>query len=81
MEKRFFLWKKESRRGGVISPLLANVALHGLETAIGEAYPESKRINGKRTYGWKPTVIRYADDVRHLTHNEILLAEKGGTEE
>ena len=25
--------------------------------------------------------IRYADDVRHLTHNEILLAEKGGTEE
>src|SRR6266567_1996410 len=24
---------------------------------------------------------RYADDVRHLTHNEILLAEKGGTEE
>src|SRR6266487_4368360 len=25
--------------------------------------------------------VRYADDVRHLTHNEILLAEKGGTEE
>jgi RNA-directed DNA polymerase len=24
---------------------------------------------------------RYADDVRHLTHNEILLAEKGGSEE
>jgi retron-type reverse transcriptase len=25
--------------------------------------------------------VRYADDVRHLTHNEILLAEKGGSEE
>jgi group II intron reverse transcriptase/maturase len=25
--------------------------------------------------------LRYADDVRHLTHNKILLAEKGGTEE
>jgi hypothetical protein len=24
---------------------------------------------------------RYADDVRHLTHNEILLAERGGSEE
>jgi hypothetical protein len=25
--------------------------------------------------------LRYADDVRHLTHNQILLAEKGGSEE
>jgi retron-type reverse transcriptase len=25
--------------------------------------------------------VRYADDVRHLTHHEILLAEKGGSEE
>src|SRR5260221_10412484 len=26
-------------------------------------------------------MCRYADNVRHLTHHEILLAEKGGTEE
>jgi hypothetical protein len=26
-------------------------------------------------------VVRYADDVRHLTQYEILLAEKGGPEE
>lgn len=25
--------------------------------------------------------LRYADDVRHLTHNEILLTEKEGSEE
>jgi RNA-directed DNA polymerase len=41
-------------QGGTISPLLANVALHGLETVIAE----------KCTYkGSKPKVIRYADDL------------------
>jgi RNA-directed DNA polymerase len=44
-------------QGGVISPLLMNVALHGMETAIKEA----KYQDGK------PIVVRYADDVRHLT--------------
>jgi RNA-directed DNA polymerase len=39
-------------QGGVISPLLMNVALHGMETAIREA----KYQDGK------PIVIRYADD-------------------
>ena len=28
----------------------------------------------------KPALIRYADDVRHVTQNEILLTEKGGSE-
>jgi len=44
-------------QGGVISPLLANIALHGMETAIIGAYPS----------GQHPHVVRYADDVRHLT--------------
>ncbi len=39
-------------QGGVISPLLANIALHGLETSIVASYPVGK----------KPTVVRYADD-------------------
>ncbi len=42
-----------SPQGGCISPLLANVALHGLEEAITSA------IGRKRD---RPTVIRYADD-------------------
>jgi hypothetical protein len=29
----------------------------------------------------QPMLIRYADDVRHLTQDEILLAEKRGSEE
>jgi RNA-directed DNA polymerase len=37
-------------QGGVASPLLANIALHGLEEAVVESYPQAK-------------VIRYADDL------------------
>jgi RNA-directed DNA polymerase len=40
-------------QGGPCSPLLANVALHGLEERIQQAFP------GRRT----PAVIRYADDL------------------
>jgi RNA-directed DNA polymerase len=43
-------------QGGVISPLLANIALHGLEEAIKEGY--SLRSHNSE----KPTLIRYADD-------------------
>jgi len=39
-------------QGGVVSPLLANIALHGLETALVESLPKSR----------KPAIIRYADD-------------------
>jgi RNA-directed DNA polymerase len=48
-------------QGGVLSPLLANVALHGLETAIVAAYPRSIRRDGEHQ-GWQPIVVRYADD-------------------
>jgi RNA-directed DNA polymerase len=40
-------------QGGVISPLLANVALHGLEEVIAQAAPRKYRA----------TVVRYADDL------------------
>jgi RNA-directed DNA polymerase len=49
-------------QGGVLSPLLANIALHGLETAISTAYPPSIRRDGEHQ-GWRPIVIRYADDL------------------
>ena len=51
-------------QGGVISPLLMNVALHGLlETQIKSAFPASIRVQGKTINTWKPEVIRYADDL------------------
>jgi len=39
-------------QGGIVSPLLANVALHGLETAITNAFGKKFRV----------VVIRFADD-------------------
>jgi len=48
-------------QGGVISPFLANIALHGLATAVEGAFQAEKTLNGRKTL-WKPVVIRYADD-------------------
>ncbi len=46
-------------QGGVISPLLMNVALHGLETFVVH---QLTRRTGKKSQKVSPTVIRYADD-------------------
>jgi RNA-directed DNA polymerase len=50
-------------QGGVISPLLANIALHGLENTIVNAYRDKD----------EPQVIRYADDfvILHPTEEGI----------
>jgi RNA-directed DNA polymerase len=53
----WFPTEEGTPQGGVCSPLLANIALHGLEEAITAAFPQFSR--GER---WKPTVVRYADD-------------------
>jgi RNA-directed DNA polymerase len=42
-------------QGGVISPVLMNVALHGMEQAITEGYSKSHAVE-------KPLLVRYADD-------------------
>lgn len=61
-EGKLFPTEEGTPQGGVVSPLLANIALHGLESNIKDAFPESIRINGKLINRWKPSVIRYADD-------------------
>jgi RNA-directed DNA polymerase len=43
-------------QGGVISPLLANIALHGMEKALGVKHNNRGEIIGPRA------VVRYADD-------------------
>ena len=59
-------------QGGVLSPLLMNVALHGLETAITMAFPASQ--DGHR---WRPRVIRFADDlvVVHRDYHAVAQAQ------
>jgi RNA-directed DNA polymerase len=44
-------------QGGVVSPLLANIALHGLETTLRATCPAT-RFHQR----WQPIVVRYADD-------------------
>ena len=56
-------------QGGVISPLLLNVALHGMEQAAGVRYhPPSHRDAGTAVPG-SPVLIRYADDLLALCHS------------
>ena len=52
-------------QGGVVSPVLLNVALHGMEQAAGVRYQTTGRHAGK-TVADSPVLIRYADDLRRL---------------
>jgi RNA-directed DNA polymerase len=56
-------------QGGVISPLLMNVALHGLETAAGVRYYESTSWLGK-TRRTSPVLVGYADDLVVCCHSQ-----------
>jgi RNA-directed DNA polymerase len=49
-------------QGGVISPLLLNVALHGMEAAAGVRYHDAGSRPGTVAVG-SPVVVRYADDL------------------
>jgi RNA-directed DNA polymerase len=57
-----------SPQGGVISPLLMNVALHGLEEAAGVRYHRSGAHAGEAIRG-TPTLVRYADDMVACCHS------------
>ncbi len=54
-------------QGGVISPLLANIALHGMEEAVQQAYTRKEGI---------PQFVRYADDfvVLHPSEEGVMKA-------
>jgi RNA-directed DNA polymerase len=56
-------------QGGVISPCLLNVALHGLEEAAGVRYKTSGIQAGETRTG-SPVAVRYADDVVVLCHSQ-----------
>src|SRR5690242_5935921 len=49
-------------QGGVISPCLLNIALHGLEGAAGVRY-RTTGIHTGETEAGSPVLIRYADDL------------------
>lgn len=63
-------------QGGVASPLLANIALHGLEEFIRSHFPARTRRNpaqpGQQLH-WQPQVIRYADDLVILHRDRTVI--------
>jgi RNA-directed DNA polymerase len=67
--KGFAPTEEGTPQGGVISPLLLNVALHGLEEAAGVRYVSSGHHAGT-TKPDSPVVIRYADDLVALCHSQ-----------
>ncbi|MGH2918199.1 MAG: reverse transcriptase domain-containing protein [Solirubrobacteraceae bacterium] len=55
-------------QGGVVSPVLLNVALHGMEQAAGVRYYTAGTDAGQTVAGC-PVLIRYADDLVALGHS------------
>jgi RNA-directed DNA polymerase len=61
----FFDTEEGTPQGGVISPLMMNVALHGMEPAAGVRYHQSSR-DGETLVPGSPMLVRYADDLAVL---------------
>jgi RNA-directed DNA polymerase len=68
--------KTGTPQGGVVSPLLANIALYGMEEALVNAYTDGKKTLSARQGA--PKLIRYADDfvVLHAEVAEVLKAQQ-----
>lgn len=75
--KQLFPTSEGTPQGGTISPLLANIALHGMENRIKQAFPKGTiQLKGKYS-GYQPgaTLIRYADDFVIL-HEDITVVTR-----
>ncbi|NET67479.1 MAG: group II intron reverse transcriptase/maturase [Moorea sp. SIO1G6] len=72
--KTFYETESGTPQGGIISPLLANIALHGMEEELGIVYKWRKDIRKEAGGYWnnttKRTFIRFADDFVVLTESK-----------
>jgi len=69
---RLFPTEEGTPQGGAISPLLANIALHGLETELHRRFP---RLASRGAWRPAPNVIRYADDFVVLHPDRAVVEE------
>jgi len=65
--RRFAPTEEGTPQGGVISPLLMNVALHGMEEAAGVRY-HSTGVRAGIAVAGTPVLVRYADDFAVCCH-------------
>ena len=78
-EGTLFPTEEGTPQGGVISPLLANIALHGLEETVKDAFPENRFFKEQNlNVRWKPQIVRYADDfvILHRDRKAIEKAQR-----
>jgi RNA-directed DNA polymerase len=68
-DKQLFPTSEGTPQGGVISPLLANIALHGMEREVKKLV--NKGINAQKSL----SLIRYADDFVIL-HEDITVVQR-----
>ncbi|MEU8151557.1 group II intron reverse transcriptase/maturase [Nonomuraea sp. NPDC048901] len=68
--KGFAPTEEGTPQGGVISPLLLNIALHGLEKAAGVRYRQAAGAHCGEAMPGSPLVIRYADDLIAFCHSQ-----------
>jgi len=70
MEKgKFNPTESGTPQGGCISPLLANIALHGMESALGISYHKRGYVKSNCPY----TLVRYADDFVVMCKSEFYM--------
>jgi RNA-directed DNA polymerase len=73
-ERRWYETEEGTPQGGIISPVLANLVLDGLEERLKKAFPHKRAGQGPQ---FKINLIRYADDFiitgrsKELLENEV----------
>lgn len=75
--KQMFPTSEGVPQGGCISPLLANIALHGMENQIKQAFPKRTIVKKGKYVGYQSgaTLIRFADDFVIL-HEDITVVQR-----
>ena len=68
-EGRFAPTEEGTPQGGVVSPMLLNIALHGMEEAAGVRYTRCDPLGAHVAMG-SPVLVRYADDFVVMCHTK-----------